>query len=73
MRRYATLTAIALVLACSAGCHHWPTRHAAPVAYSDCYDPCASGASVVRPINSMSGPPVVSKVLPAGIASPQYP
>jgi hypothetical protein len=71
MRRCFEFTSIALLLASSVGCHHWPKRQ--PVSYAACSDPCAGAVSVVRPINSVAGPPVVSKVLPAGVVSPQLP
>ncbi len=73
MRRFVRVTSIALILAGSTGCHHWPTRPVAATSYSGCCDPCAGGTSVVRPINSIAGPPAVSKVLPSGMAAQQYP
>jgi hypothetical protein len=73
MRRFVRVASIALILAGSTGCHHWPTRHVAAASYSGCCDPCVGATSVVRPINSIAGPPVVSKVLPSGMAAPQYP
>jgi hypothetical protein len=73
MRRLISYTSIALVLAISAGCHHWQQRPVAAVGYSNCCDPCGGARSVVAPINSVAGPPVVSKVLPSGMASGQYP
>lgn len=69
MRRFFDFASIAVLLASSVGCHHWPKRQ--PVSYAECADPCA--VSVARPINSVAGPPVVSKVLPSGVASPQLP
>lgn len=73
MRRFVRVTSIALILASSTGCHHWPKRHVAATSYSGCCDPCVGGGSVVTPINSIAGPPAVSKVLPSGMASQQYP
>ncbi len=71
MRRFFAFASIAMLLASSVGCHHWPKRQ--PVSYAECADPCAGQVSVVRPINSVAGPPVVSKVLPSGVTSPQSP
>lgn len=73
MKIFIKLTSIALILACFAGCHHWPKRPVAAVSYSDCCDPCVGATSIVAPINGMAGPPVVSKVLPSGISSSQIP
>ena len=73
MKRRIQMTSIALILACLAGCHHWPKRRVAAVSYSDCCDPCVSATSMATPINSIAGPPVVSKFLPSGVASPQIP
>lgn len=71
MRRFFEFASIAVLLASSVGCHHWPKRQA--VGYAECVDPCAGAVSAVRPINSVAGPPAVSKVLPSGVASPQFP
>ena len=71
MRRFFGFASIAILLASSVGCHHWPKRQ--PVSYAACNDPCAGAVSVVRPINSVAGPPVVSKVLPSAVGSPQLP
>jgi hypothetical protein len=71
MRRLIAFASIAVMFASSVGCHHWQKRRA--VVYSDCFDPCAGAVSVARPINSVAAPPVVSKVLPSGMASPQLP
>jgi hypothetical protein len=73
MRRSIKLTSIALILACFTGCHHWAKKRVAAVSYSDCCDPCVGATTVATPINSIVGPPVVSKVLPSGIGSPQIP
>jgi hypothetical protein len=73
MRRFVPFTAMALVMAVSAGCHLCHKKHVAAAYYAECCDPCAGGASVVTPINSIAGPPVVSKVLPSGVGSPQFP
>jgi hypothetical protein len=73
MRRLISYTSIALLLAFSAGCHHWQQRPVAAAGYSGCCDPCVGGTSVVAPINSIAGPPVVSKVLPSGMSPGQYP
>ncbi len=73
MRRYFTFTVMALMVAFSTGCHHWQKRPVAPVGYSDCCEPSVRAVPAVTPLNSIAGPPVVSKVLPSGAASPQYP
>jgi hypothetical protein len=73
MRRLISYTSIALVLGISAGCHHWQTRPVAAVGYSNGCDPSVGAPSAITPINSVAGPPVVSKVLPSGAASGQYP
>ena len=73
MRSLIKLTSIALILAGFTGCHHWQKKRVAAVSYSDCCDPCVGAAPIATPVNSIAGPPVVSKVLPYGTASPQMP
>jgi hypothetical protein len=73
MGRLIRVTSIALLLAALTGCHHWHKKHAAAVSYSDCCDPCAVVRPMPTPAMSLAGPPVVSKVLPYGTASPQVP
>ena len=72
MRRLIKLTSLALMVACFTGCHHWAKKRVAAVSYADCCDPCVGGAAVVAPINTVAGPPVVSKMMPTG-ASAQFP
>ena len=73
MRRFVPFIAMALLMGFSAGCHWCHKKHVAAAYYAECCDPCAGGATVVAPINSIAAPPVVSKVLPSGLASGQYP
>jgi uncharacterized iron-regulated membrane protein len=73
MRSLVRLTSIALLLAGLTGCHHWQKRRVAAVSYADCCDPCVSAAPIATPVMSSAGPPVVSKVLPYGTASPRLP
>ncbi len=73
MKSFIRLTSIALILASFAGCHHWQKRPVDAVSYSDCCNPCVGSSSIGAPINGIATPPVVSKVLPSGIPSSQYP
>jgi hypothetical protein len=72
MRRLIKLTSLALMVACFTGCHHWAKKRVAAASYADCCDPCGSGATVVAPINTVAGPPVVSKMMPVA-GSAQFP
>jgi hypothetical protein len=73
MRRLIGLTSIAVILTGLTGCHHWHKRRAAAVCCSNCCDPCVAAAPITVPVTSLSGPPVVSKVLPYTSGTPQFP
>lgn len=73
MRCLIRLTSIALILAGLTGCHHWQKRPVAAVSYANCADPCVGATPVATPVTSIVGPPVVSKTLPYGTVSPQFP
>jgi hypothetical protein len=73
MRSLMKLTSLGLILSGLVGCHHWQKRRVAAVSYADCYDPYVGATPIATPVTSVVGPPVVSKALPYGTASPQIP